>query len=143
MILYNSAIICETTLANKQKEKTMKKVVLITGASYGMGRETAILLSMQGYPLNSVARRIDKMQDLVSLGIKVTFMDVTDSDSINAVVDFVLNAEGRIDILINNAGYGLYGAFEEVSIEEARKQLEVNLIGLASITQVVIPYMRK
>ena len=121
----------------------MKKVVLITGASSGMGRETAIRLSTQGYTVYAVARRIDKMQDLVPLGIKVTFMDVTDSDSINAVVDSVLNAEGRIDILINNAGYGLYGAFEEVSIEEARKQLEVNLIGLASITQVVIPYMRK
>lgn len=121
----------------------MKKVVLITGASSGMGRETAIRLCKQGYTVYAVARRINKMKDLEPLGIKTAFMDVTDSDSIHAVVDSVLKAEGRIDILINNAGYGLYGAFEEVSIQEARKQLEVNLIGLAGITQVIIPYMRK
>ena len=106
----------------------MKKVVLITGASSGMGRETAIRLSTQGYTVYAVARRIDKMQDLEPLGIKTAFMDVTDSDSINAVVDSALNAEGRIDILINNAGYGLYGALEEVSIEEAKKQLDVKVV---------------
>lgn len=143
MILYNSAMTRETTFANKQKGKIMKKVVLITGASSGMGRETAIRLCKQGYTVYAVARRINKMKDLEPLGIKTAFMDVTDSDSIHAVVDSVLKAEGRIDILINNAGYGLYGAFEEVNIQEARKQLEVNLIGLAGITQVIIPYMRK
>src|SRR5690606_30523767 len=122
---------------------TMKKVVLITGASSGMGKETAIRLSKQGYMVYAVARRIDKMRELKTLGIKTAFMDITDSDSINAVVASILNTEGRLDVLINNAGYGLYGAFEEVSMEEARKQLEVNLIGLATLTQVVIPYMRK
>src|SRR5690606_13022245 len=128
MILYNSTMTSETTFVNKQKEKTMKKVVLITGASSGMGRETAIRLSTQGYTVYAVARRIDKMQDLEPLGIKTAFMDVTDSDSINAVVDSALNGEGRIDILINDAGYRLYGALEEVSIEEAKKQLDVKVV---------------
>src|SRR5690606_14381123 len=104
---------------------------------------TAIYLNTQGYTVYAVARRIDKMQDMESFGIKTAFMDVTDNGTIHAVVDSIIKTEGRIDILINNAGYGLYGAFEEVSIQEARRQLDVNLIGLASVTQTVIPYMRK
>lgn len=121
----------------------MKKIVLITGASSGMGKETAIYLNTHGYKVYAVARRIDNMKELETLGIKVAFMDITDDESINNVVSSIIDAEGRLDILINNAGFGLYGAFEEVSIQQARGQLEVNLIGLARLTQVVIPFMRK
>jgi short-subunit dehydrogenase len=120
----------------------MKKVVLITGASSGMGKATAILLNAQGYKVYAVARRVGNMKELEALDIKTAFMDITDDDSIDAVVTSILHTEGRLDILINNAGFGLYGAFEEVSIQEARRQLDVNLIGLARLTQVVIPVMR-
>src|SRR5690606_38685810 len=121
----------------------MKKIVLITGASSGMGKETAIYLNENGYQVYAAARRIDKMKDLEQLGIKTAFMDITDDHSINSVVDAILKKEGRLDVLINNAGYGLYGALEEVTMRDARMQLEVNLIGLARLTQLVIPIMRE
>src|SRR5690606_40604155 len=83
---------------------------------------------LQGYKVYAVARRVGNMKELEALDIKTAFMDITDDDSIDAVVTSILHTEGRLDILINNAGFGLYGAFEEVSIQEARRQLDVNLI---------------
>src|SRR5690606_13891319 len=119
----------------------MKKIVLITGASSGTGKETAIYLNKNGYQVYAAARRIDKMKDMEQLGIKTAFLDITDDHSINSIVNAILKMEGRLDVLISNAGYGLYGAFEEVNMQVARRQLEVNLIGLARITQLVIPIM--
>lgn len=121
----------------------MKKVIIITGASSGMGKETAKALIDQGHTVYTVARRIDQMQDLKALGGHPIQMDVTKKDDIQNVVETIIQKEGKIDVLWNNAGYGLYGAVEDVSIDEARKQMEVNLFGLASITQKVVPYMRK
>jgi short-subunit dehydrogenase len=120
-----------------------KKIILITGASSGMGKETAKTLIQQGHTVYTVARRIDQMQDLKSLGGHPIQMDVTKEEDIQNVVDTILQKEGKIDILWNNAGYGLYGAIEDIPVEEARKQFEVNLFGLASITQKVLPFMRK
>jgi len=120
----------------------MKKIILITGASSGMGKETAKNLIQQGHTVYAVARRIDQMQDLQSLGGHPIQMDVTKEQDIQNVVDTIINKEGKIDVLWNNAGYGLYGAVEDVPVEEARKQFEVNLFGLAAITQKVLPYMR-
>ncbi len=121
----------------------MKKVVLITGASSGMGKVTAKELVRQGHTVYAVARRIDQMQDIKELGGYALQMDITvDADVVN-VVNTISYKEGRIDILINNAGYGSYGAVEDVSMEEARRQFEVNLFGLARLTQLVLPIMRK
>lgn len=120
-----------------------KKVILITGASSGMGKETAKALIQQGHTVYTVARRIDQMQDLKTMGGKPIEMDVTKEADIQNVVDTIIKQEGKIDVLWNNAGYGLYGSVEDVPVDEARKQFEVNLFGLASITQKVIPHMRK
>ncbi len=121
----------------------MEKVALVTGASSGMGEATALLLSSQGYKVYGAARRIDKMKALEMKGITVLSLDLTNDDSINKCVAEIVAIEGRIDILINNAGYGSYGAIEDVPIDEARRQFEVNLFGLARICQLVLPYMRK
>jgi short-subunit dehydrogenase len=121
----------------------MKKVALITGASSGMGKSAALNLHQQGYTVYGAARRTERMKDLEEKGIGVLKLDLTDDASIVKAVDTILEKEGRIDILINNAGYGSYGAVEEVPIEEARRQFEVNMFGLARITQLLIPKMRE
>ncbi|WP_111671060.1 oxidoreductase [Algoriphagus litoralis] len=120
-----------------------RKVILITGASSGMGKETAKALIGQGHTVYTVARRIEQMQDLESLGGYPIQMDVTNERDIQNVVDTIILKEGKIDVLWNNAGYGLYGAVEDIPVDEARKQFEVNLFGLASVTQKVLPSMRK
>lgn len=120
----------------------MKKVILITGASSGMGKETAQKLIREGHTVYTVARRIDQMQDLKVLGGFPMQMDITNETEIDSVVDTIIRKEGKIDVLWNNAGYGLYGSVEEIPIAEARKQFEVNLFGLALLTQKIIPLMR-
>lgn len=120
----------------------MKKVVLITGASSGIGLETAKLLAQNGFNVYGAARRIDKMQELKSAGIHLLAMDVTDETSMVKGVQEILRVEKRIDILINNAGYGSYGALEDVALSEAKYQFEVNIFGLARLTQLVLPSMR-
>jgi len=120
-----------------------KKVILITGASSGMGKESAKTLIQQGHTVYTVARRVDQMQDLHAMGGHPIQMDVTKESDIQNVVDTIIRNEGKIDVLWNNAGYGLFGAVEDVPVDEARRQFEVNLFGLAAITQKVTPYMRK
>ena len=121
----------------------MKKVAIITGASSGMGKSTAMNLHNQGYKVYGMARRTEKMNDLKEKGMGVVPLDLTKDETIVDAVNTVLEKEGRIDVLVNNAGYGSYGSVEEVSIEEAKRQFEVNIFGLARITQLVIPTMRK
>lgn len=120
----------------------MKKVAIITGASAGMGKSTAFKLHEKGYKVYGMARRTEKMNDLKDKGMEVLSLDLTKDESIVQAVNNVLEKEGRIDVLINNAGYGSYGSVEEVPIEEAKRQFEVNIFGLARITQLVIPTMR-
>ncbi|HEY9047884.1 MAG TPA: oxidoreductase [Ohtaekwangia sp.] len=121
----------------------MKKVILITGASSGMGKEAAKKLILEGHKVYAVARRIDQMQDLKSIGGVPMQMDITNESDIQIVVDTIIANEGKIDVLWNNAGYGLYGSVEDVTLEEARRQMEVNVFGLAAMTQTVVPYMRR
>jgi short-subunit dehydrogenase len=121
----------------------MKKIAFITGASAGIGMETAKFLANNNYTVYGAARRIERMNGLEQLGIKVIGMDVTDDDSMVAAVNEIIKNEGRIDVLVNNAGFGLYGALEEVNMKDARYQLEVNVIGLARLAQLIIPHMRK
>ncbi len=123
--------------------KDTKKVVLITGASSGIGRETAILLAKNGYTVYGAARRLDRMQDLKASGVHLLSMDVTDEASMVKGVNDLFKAEKRIDVLVNNAGYGSYGSLEDVPLAEARYQFEVNIFGMARLTQLVLPQMRK
>jgi len=119
------------------------KTALVTGASSGIGKSTVEVLLSAGARVYAAARRIEKMKDLEKMGARVVQMDVTDESSMNAGIRAILEKEGSIDILINNAGYGSYGAIEDVPIDEARRQFEVNIFGLARLTQLVLPKMRE
>jgi short-subunit dehydrogenase len=121
----------------------MKKVILITGASAGMGKEFTKELLNDGHIVYGAARRVDKMEDIKALGVKVLEMDVTDEASMVKGIETIVNAEGRIDVLVNNAGFGSYGAIEDVSISDAKYQLDVNVFGAARLAQLVLPHMRK
>jgi NAD(P)-dependent dehydrogenase (short-subunit alcohol dehydrogenase family) len=121
----------------------MKKVVLVTGASAGMGKETARLLAESGYTVYGAARRTEKMNELEQYGVRTIAMDVTNDESMVSGVDQILRDEGRIDILVNNAGFGSYGAIEDVPLSDAKYQLDVNVFGAARLIQLVLPAMRK
>jgi short-subunit dehydrogenase len=118
------------------------KVALVTGASSGIGADTALRLKEAGYTVYGAARRTERMSALEDAGVHVRRLDVTDEDSIRAVVDSIVRQSGRIDVLVNNAGYGSYGSLEDVPMDEARAQIEVNVFGLARLTQLVLPHMR-
>ncbi len=120
----------------------MNKVVLVTGASSGIGSAIARMLLSEGHTVYAAARRVEQMRHLEQQGAKLAALDLTDGPSIVASVDRVLAEDGRLDALVNNAGYGAYGALEDVPIEEARRQFEVNLFGLARLVQRVLPAMR-
>ena len=120
----------------------MNSIILITGASSGMGKDAALHLIRAGHTVYGAARRVDQMQDLVAAGGHALAMDITDEEQVTAAVAQVIAEQGRIDVLINNAGYAIYGAVEEIPLDEARRQFEVNLFGLARITQLVLPHMR-
>jgi len=121
----------------------MNKVILITGASSGIGKETARQLIGEGHTVYVAARRVDKMEDLVELGATSIKMDITVDADIKNAVETVLKEQGKLDVLVNNAGYAIYGAMEDTTIDDARRQFEVNLFGLARITQLVLPSMRE
>ena len=120
----------------------MGKIILVTGASSGMGREAAILLARGGHTVYAGARRADRMRDLSEHGITPVEMDVSEGEDNVRAVQRIIDSEGRIDVLINNAGFGLYGAVEDIPLDDARYQFEVNLFGLAHLTQLVLPHMR-
>lgn len=117
-------------------------VAIVTGASSGIGEATVRRLLADGTTVYAVARRVDRMAELAEAGAHVVGADVTDDDALVALVDQVLAAHGRIDVLVNNAGYGSYGAVEDVPMDEARRQFDVNVFGLARLTQLVLPTMR-
>lgn len=119
------------------------QIVLVTGASSGIGEATVRTLLAQGHRVHAGARRAARMDALREAGAIVHALDVADEDSMSAFVTAVLEREGRIDALVNNAGFAVYGAVEEVSLEEARGQFEVNLFGIARLTQLVLPAMRE
>ena len=121
----------------------MRKVVLLTGASSGIGKETAKILAQSNYMVYAAARRVEKLKDLESVGVKAVYLDVTDDHSMVKAVNQILETESRIDMLINNAGFGLYGAVEDVDIEAAKHQFEVNLFGATRLIQLVLPKMRE
>lgn len=119
------------------------KVIFITGASSGMGKDTAIDLIKQGYIVYCAARRVEEMDDLKLAGGHVLQLDISNEQDITRCVDQIIEEQGHIDVLWNNAGYGLYGSVEETSLDDARYQFEVNVFGLARLTQLVTPFMRE
>lgn len=125
------------------KQNQQKKVALVTGASSGMGKEIAKQLMTDGYRVYAAARQVDQMNDLAELGVLPVRLDISEPNEIESLASTILGEVGRIDVLVNNAGFGLYGAVEDVGIEEARHQFEVNLFGLARLTQLLLPAMRE
>jgi short-subunit dehydrogenase len=120
----------------------VQKVALVTGASSGIGEQTARRLREAGLVVYGAARRVDRMEELAAAGVHTIALDVTDEASAEKAVGEILAAEGRIDVLVNNAGYGSFGALEDVPLAEARAQFDVNLFGLANLTRLVLPAMR-
>ena len=123
-------------------QRTHAPVAIVTGASSGIGKAVARKLLERGYCVHAGARRTDAMADLATLGARVHYLDLTEPDSIEAFVSAVLAEGDRIDVLVNNAGYGFYGAVEETPMADARAQMDVNVFGLAHTIQLVLPAMR-
>jgi NADP-dependent 3-hydroxy acid dehydrogenase YdfG len=121
---------------------TQGKVALVTGASAGIGKAIVRRLLRDGWTVYGAARRIDRMADIQAEGAHLLALDVTDDASMSIGVATLLQEQGRIDALVNNAGYGSYGTVEDVPIAEARRQFEVNVFGLARLSQLVLPAMR-
>ena len=119
------------------------KTALVTGASSGIGEATARKLVADGYTVYAAARRLEKMDGLAALGAVAVQMDVTKEADVQRAVKQVAAEQGGIDILVNNAGFALWGAVEDIPLEDARYQFEVNLFGLARLTQLALPHMRE
>jgi NAD(P)-dependent dehydrogenase (short-subunit alcohol dehydrogenase family) len=127
-----------------------QSVALVTGSSSGIGFETALLLARNGFNTYASMRNLEKSKNITEIAnreklpLQVIQLDVKDDKSVKEAIDKIVVAENqRIDILINNAGYGLLGALEDLSIEEIKAQFETNLFGVVRVTQEVLPFMRK
>lgn len=119
------------------------KIALITGASSGIGKATAELFSKNGYYVFAIARRTDRLQAFNSPNIEPITLDVTNADGIDNLIQHIIATKHRVDVLINNAGFGQLGTVEHVSMESAHYQFEVNVFAYAKFIQAVLPHMRQ
>ena len=123
--------------------KDEQKVVLITGTAYGIGKSTAELLIDKGHIVYGGDILIEENLYLNDIGGTALEMDVTNQEHIDKAINQIISEQGRVDVLVNNAGLGVYGAIEDVSMEDIYYQYDVNLFGLARVTKAVLPYMRE
>ena len=121
----------------------ISRAVLVTGCSSGIGRATAERLARSGWTVYASARRLESIAPLEEAGCRLLQLDVTDEDSMRAAIEEVERAERAVGVLVNNAGYSQSGAVETISLDEARRQFETNVFGLARLTQLVLPGMRR
>jgi len=120
-----------------------KKVLVITGASSGIGYETALLFLRRGWTVYACGRNREKLRRLEAEGAVVSAFDLADRSSSEAFVEKVLDKEGAVDLLVNNAGFGLYGSVEDIPDEAARHQFDINLFAAARLIRFVLPSMRR
>jgi NAD(P)-dependent dehydrogenase (short-subunit alcohol dehydrogenase family) len=126
-----------------------QEVAVVTGSSSGIGLQTSIVLARNGFQTYATMRNAGKGNDVSSIAaqeklpLKIVQLDVTDDVSVKKATEKILSDAGRIDVLVNNAGYGLAGAFEDTSMDEIMAQYETNVFGLMRVTQAVLPAMRK
>ena len=123
--------------------KDEKKVVLITGTAFGIGKSTAELLIDKGHIVYGGDILVEENLYLNDIGGTALEMDVTNQEHIDKAINQIISEQGRVDVLVNNAGLGVYGAIEDVSMEDIYYQYDVNLFGLARVTKAVLPYMRE
>lgn len=122
---------------------TEQKVVLVTGASSGIGKECALALLQRGHIVYGAARRLDKMRDIAeTTGGHIICLDICNEQQIIDAVSRIFSEQKRIDVLVNLSGIAMYGAIEDVSMADARRQFDVNLFGIARLTKEVLPHMR-
>lgn len=126
-----------------------KKTVLITGCSSGIGYATCLVFARNNFMTYGSVRDIskaEKIQEITNsekLPLKIVRLDVNDGESIRIAIQSIVSDSGRIDVLINNAGYGMFGPIEEISIEEIKKQFETNFFGIIRLIKAIVPIMRK
>jgi short-subunit dehydrogenase len=127
----------------------MTKIAVVTGSSSGIGYETSLLLARNQYTTYASMRNLKKSDELLKIAsnenipLKVIQLDVNDDRSVSSAIDSIVKENGRIDVLVNNAGFDLFGSLEELTIEEIKGQFETNFFGAARVTKSVIPTMRK
>ena len=128
---------------------TDQKVAIVTGSSSGIGYETALLLARNGFRTYATMRNLEKAKAISDisksekLALHTIKLDVTDEKSVNEAIKTIKSDAGRIDVLVNNAGYGLTGSLEDLSMSEIKEQYETNVFGLIRVTQAVLPIMRE
>src|SRR6266566_3593524 len=126
-----------------------QKVAVVTGSSSGIGFETSLTLARNGFLTYATMRNLNKSGNIKSaadkekLPLKIVQLDVTDDGSVKNAMQSIIAEASRIDVLVNNAGYSLNGAFEDVAMEELKAQYETNLFGVTRVTQAALPLMRK
>jgi NAD(P)-dependent dehydrogenase (short-subunit alcohol dehydrogenase family) len=129
-------------------EGDRQKVAIVTGSSSGIGYATSLMLARKGFYTFASVRNIAKSASLESIAnaerlpLKLIQLDITDDSSVKAALERIVLEKGRIDVLVNNAGYGLFGAFEDLSLDEIKAQFETNFFGVIRVTQHVLPIMR-
>jgi NAD(P)-dependent dehydrogenase (short-subunit alcohol dehydrogenase family) len=129
-------------------DRNKKKVAVVTGSSTGIGFETSLLLARNGFYTYATMRNLDKSKAITNitqkekLSLEILQLDVTADKSVKEAINKITNEQERIDVLVNNAGFALVGAFEEISIEEFKEQYETNVFGVIRVTQAVLPIMR-
>ena len=144
MVIFKSiSSLFGTVNAEEQTLGVGTKTVLITGAASGIGKATAIAFVRKGYKTYATDIDTTKMHDLEKLGCTIKYLDVTIESVMLEAVSAIEKETGGIDILVNNAGFGQNGVLEELSIDQIRKQFEVNVFGLIRMTQLVLPKMRE
>jgi len=133
----------------KRGRHTTKKVAIVTGSSSGIGFETSLMLAENGFTVYATMRDLSKSEKISkiaydkNLSIHVRQLDVTNESSVDNAISDIVKHEGQIDVLVNNAGYGLVGPAEELTVDELRDQFETNLFGVLRTTNKVLPIMRK
>jgi NAD(P)-dependent dehydrogenase (short-subunit alcohol dehydrogenase family) len=126
-----------------------QRVAVVTGGTSGIGHEISLTLARNGFVIYATVRNPNKSENIKSLAekenipLKTLMLDVTDDKSVKNAIQSITDESSRIDVLVNNAGYGLFGAFEDLTFEEIKAQYETNVFGVIRVTQAVLPIMRK
>ena len=133
----------------EKQERVNQQVAVVTGSSSGIGYETSLILARNGFLTYATMRNLNKSEDMKltvakeNLPIQIKQLDVTDDVSVKNAIQEISSEAGHIDVLVNNAGYGLNGAFEDLAMDEIKAQYETNVFGLVRTTQAVLPIMRR